>query len=42
VQVVEVFVPMALSGVTFLLVARLLGIHELEQAIATIRQKFAR
>ena len=42
VQVVEVFVPMALSGITFLLVAKLLGIHELEQAITTIRQKFAR
>ena len=42
VQAIEVFVPMALSGVTFLLVAKLLGIHELEQAISTIRRKFAR
>jgi putative peptidoglycan lipid II flippase len=42
VQAIEVFVPMALSGVAFLLVAKLLGIHELEQAISTIRRKFAR
>jgi putative peptidoglycan lipid II flippase len=42
VQVIEVFVPMALSGVTFLLVAKLLGVHELEQAISTIRRRFAR
>jgi putative peptidoglycan lipid II flippase len=42
VEIAEVFVPMALSGIVFLLVAKLLGIHELEQAIATIRRKFAK
>jgi putative peptidoglycan lipid II flippase len=39
VQVVEVFVPMALAGTVFLLVAKLLGVHELEQAISAIRRK---
>jgi putative peptidoglycan lipid II flippase len=42
VRLAEAFVPMALAGSTFLLVAKLLRIGELEQIWGNLRRKFAR
>ncbi len=42
VRLAEAFVPMALAGSTFLLVAKMLRIGELEQIWGNLRRKFAR
>ncbi|MFN0279460.1 MAG: murein biosynthesis integral membrane protein MurJ [Pyrinomonadaceae bacterium] len=42
VRLLEAFVPIALGGITFLIVAKLLRIDELEQALRTIRRKLGR
>lgn len=41
-KAVEVFVPMALGGVVFLIAAKLLGVAELNQAFAVFARKFGR
>lgn len=41
-RLVETFLPIALGGLAFVVVARLLRITELEQIYGTIRRKFAR
>ncbi|MBP7415925.1 MAG: murein biosynthesis integral membrane protein MurJ [Pyrinomonadaceae bacterium] len=41
-RMAEAFVPIALGGIAFVIVAKLLRITELEQAFATIRRKLAR
>lgn len=41
-RMTEAFVPIALGGIAFVIVARLLRITELEQAFATIRRKLTR
>ncbi|HMT06978.1 MAG TPA: lipid II flippase MurJ, partial [Pyrinomonadaceae bacterium] len=38
----EAFVPIGLGGLAFLIVAKLLKIHELEQLFGTLKRKFAR
>jgi hypothetical protein len=39
---VEAFVPIALGGITFLLAAKLLGVHELERLYGSFKRKLAR
>ncbi|MGI8812553.1 MAG: murein biosynthesis integral membrane protein MurJ [Pyrinomonadaceae bacterium] len=41
-KIVEAFLPIALGGIAFVLMAKLLRVTELEQALGTIRRKFAR
>ena len=38
----EVFVPIGIGGLAFLIVAKLLRVHELEQLYGTLKRKFAR
>jgi putative peptidoglycan lipid II flippase len=38
----EAFVPIGIGGVSFLIVAKLLRVHELEQLYGTLKRKFAR
>jgi len=38
-KLIEAFVPIALGGITFLLVAKLLGVKELEKAFGMVRRK---
>ncbi|MBP9665199.1 MAG: murein biosynthesis integral membrane protein MurJ [Pyrinomonadaceae bacterium] len=40
-RLIEVFVPIALAGVTFLIAAKLLRIQELEQILGSIRKKLS-
>jgi len=42
VRLIEAFVPIVLGGVTFLIVAKLLRIAELEQAIGVLRRKLGK
>ncbi|QYO66722.1 murein biosynthesis integral membrane protein MurJ [Leptolyngbya sp. 7M] len=42
VRFIEAFIPIALGGITFLIMAKLLHISEIEQLSAIIRRKFAR
>lgn len=42
VKLIEAFVPITLGGVTFLLIAKLLGVKELDQAFGAIRRKLQR
>jgi len=39
---IEALVPIVLGGATFMIAAKMLRVKELEQAISTIRRKFAR
>lgn len=41
-KIIEAFVPIAVGAVSFVFVAKLLKVTELEQAVGTIRRKFAR
>ncbi|HTH51849.1 MAG TPA: murein biosynthesis integral membrane protein MurJ [Pyrinomonadaceae bacterium] len=41
-RAVEAFLPIILGGVAFIIAAKLLRVHELEQLFATLRRKFAR
>ena len=41
-RIVEAFVPIAAGAVSFVIAAKLLKVAELEQAVGTIRRKFAR
>lgn len=41
-RIVEAFLPIAAGAVSFLIAAKLLKVTELEQAVGTIRRKFAR
>lgn len=41
-KIIEAFVPIAVGAVSFVIVAKLLKVTELEQAVGTIRRKFAR
>ena len=41
-RIVEAFVPIAAGAVSFVIAAKLLRVAELEQAVGTIRRKFAR
>ncbi len=41
-HLIEAFVPIALGGITFVIVAKLLRVKELEQAFGMIRRKLAR
>ena len=41
-RIIEAFVPIAVGAVSFVFVAKLLKVTELEQAVGTIRRKFAR
>ncbi|HQZ95386.1 MAG TPA: murein biosynthesis integral membrane protein MurJ [Pyrinomonadaceae bacterium] len=41
-RIVEAFVPIAAGAVSFVIAAKLLKVTELEQAVGTIRRKFAR
>jgi len=41
-KIVEAFVPIALGGIVFVIAAKLLRVHELEQAFRMIRRKLAR
>ncbi len=38
----EAFVPIGIGGLSFLIVAKLLRVHELEQLFSTLKRKFAR
>jgi putative peptidoglycan lipid II flippase len=38
-RLIDAFVPIALGGIAFVVVAKLLRVTELEQAIGTIRRK---
>jgi len=38
---VEAFVPIALGGIAFIVMAKLLGVRELQQLIGALRRKFA-
>lgn len=41
-RAVEAFVPIALGGIAFLVVAKMLRVHELEQLSGMLKRKFAR
>lgn len=41
-RIVEAFVPIALGGIAFVIVVKLLRVHELEQLVGTLKRKFAR
>ena len=42
IRLLEAFVPIALGGIAFLIAAKLLRVHELEQLLGTLRRRFAR
>jgi len=42
IRAIEAFVPIALGGIAFVIVAKLLRVSELEQAFGMIKRKFAR
>jgi putative peptidoglycan lipid II flippase len=42
IRLIEVFVPIALGGIAFVIVAKLLRVTELEQIVATLRRKLGR
>jgi hypothetical protein len=39
VKLIEAFVPIALGGLAFVVVAKILRVHEMEQAFASLRRK---
>ncbi len=41
-KLLEAVVPIALGGIAFIVVAKLLRVHELEQLVGSLRRKFAR
>jgi putative peptidoglycan lipid II flippase len=42
VKLIEAFVPIALGGIAFIVVAKILRVHEMEQAFASFRRKLSR